>query len=212
MWIHDKVHHHLRPRMIVWNIIIVFGRQFAQLWQILSRYVRKVVMFIMISNIQGPPVEWAIITVRFLVFVHDEMFRHKMSSNRIELHSHERPDGEIGQTRKSISGINEQIKCNGRRIVGQFPHGNVLGIEKEWTERIPKRLKEEPNHLHDRIMMKNITLQLGRDIHIQHIFSHEFVMFHMVSFKGTCGRNSHRQVGHNGQNAIVPLCFGGQVV
>mmetsp|Transcript_9289 Transcript_9289/g.14855 ORF Transcript_9289/g.14855 Transcript_9289/m.14855 type:complete len:271 (-) Transcript_9289:208-1020(-) len=207
----DVIVNDTRPRIVTVQGIVKLRCNPPDHRQLESGNSRKVMMFVVIPNIERHEVQPSVVRIRFLSFHKRIMLRDKVPRHGMQSHSQQR-SGNVKHQRLDSKRVHEgDIKCDRRDKVQSRRDAHWLGVDKERTQSVKGGLQNDPDYLFKR-RVENPTFRFRGDVHVNDVHTLIVMMFQMILLKGNGGRNALRAIGDHAQNLVVQRLFETEVV
>mmetsp|Transcript_11049 Transcript_11049/g.19982 ORF Transcript_11049/g.19982 Transcript_11049/m.19982 type:complete len:275 (+) Transcript_11049:316-1140(+) len=165
----------------------------------------------MVADVEGQPVEAAVVTVGLLPLVHDVVLGDEVAGNRVDPHAQERSEDEVEEALEAVEVVDDEVEGDLDGDVDLLPEAGVLGVDEERTKGIEGRLQKAPDDLERRVG-EDLTLGGGGDVNIQHILALVSVVLHVVPLETGGRRDAHGEVRKEAQETVVDMLLGAEVV
>ena len=210
------IHHNIvvngsRPRFGCFKVVVEFGSNLLKLRKSRSGDVQEVVVFVVVADVEGKPVQRAVIGVGFLTGGEDVVLRDEMTSDRVDGSSKERRHAPVVERSHAEVHKDKIVESE----LGQPVAHQVLGWRELFhthrSEGIESDLHHHPDCLANFAGKKSC---FGPDWHVRvnSISPLVRVVIKMVFSKSSTVRQDDRQVAKIAQQLVLEFTFSRQIV
>ena len=193
------------------QVIIEFRRDPSQFREATTRNIRKVVVFIVISHIEGECIQGTVIRVGLSAFHEDVMLGDEMSCHRMKAGAKQGTCDQIQQGPPAPKPYNQRVESQASACICILPSAPLLLIDEDRPNTVEDTLKDYMAEF-QKASSENTSLPICGDDNIYSIFSLVLVMVFMVAAESDCRRKHNRQVCNDRKVAIMIHALEAQVM
>ena len=191
------------PRGVVHQRIVQLRRAASDLGKVVPRYRRKIVVLIVVPNVEGNFIEGAVVAVRFLRRRDQVMLLDPACAQRMQPHRKEERRREIHKSLRPEEDVNRRVERDLNRKVQHNPsveHADFL--QAGGPRHLKNGKQQQPKSLPDGRIPDQPGLPITGQVRIQVVDSLEGMVLHVISLEGNRARQKVRQIGRDGGQRV----------
>jgi len=158
-------------------------------------------MLVVISHVEGDPVQRSVVRVRLLSFDKGVMLRDKVAGHRMQSHAKNSGCKVKQGCLDTKLEAQSQVKRKNNDVVEYLHSCGCLWINKHGSQGVKSRLEKDKEDLFEGII-KEPCFQLCGNIHVSSMLSLLVVVFQVISLEANAGWNGLCTVRHKSQKLI----------
>lgn len=165
-------------------------------------------MLVMVANVEGEPVQGAVVGISFLSRGEDVVLRNEVASNRVDRSSEDCTHSKVVKGRHSEALVYEVIEGKlDNPVCSKVPVRREL-LDKHRTEGIETDLHHYPDSF-AKFTTKKPSFSSDRHVCVNTVSALVGMVFQVVISKGHAVGSNDREVSEHTKALVGKFCFGG---
>ncbi|GMS97004.1 hypothetical protein PENTCL1PPCAC_19179, partial [Pristionchus entomophagus] len=199
--VHDEIGDYMHPTRVLLEVIVVLGRDLADLGQIHAAHKGEVVVLDVVTDVEREHVDRAVIARCLLSLSEHIVVRDVVASQRMKKLTNEKSTEQERDRLPAAETAIDDIECQLNDKIRHLEIRDCLRIDGEWPEGVEDWLEEHPQGL-SRGGRECVGLPLRRNVRVDHILAQVPMVLQVVLLEGDRHRNQHRKICDETEEAV----------